>query len=163
MIKRQVTQEELEICENVAKKQQADTTVRVPAELLYNLAREVRINRLKLSEAETFVEVTKKRLNNLAWQWNQLKVEPIRLKKEEAASTGMDTTSRVDLTEPTQNIIAQRESIEQYLLEKHLQSDSMEVALKLDPSIKAEDLKKIIKELVGYVMDMQCEGGGENV
>lgn len=126
MQKRNLTKVELDTCEMVAKTMKhQDATVSIPAEVLYNLAREVKLSRHKLTKAGAVKAELKKTLEEMTAQWEQLHIDPIKAKKE-AASAGTDTTSNVELTTPTDNIISQCNRIEQYLKEKHLQNDSLE-------------------------------------
>lgn len=145
MQKRNLTKVELDTCEMVAKTMKhQDATVSIPAEVLYNLAREVKLSRHKLAKAGTVKAELKKTLEEMTAQWENLHIDPFKAKKEEAASTAIDTTSSVELTSSTNNIISQCARIEQYLREKHMQNDSLEEFLKENPDITKEEYYSVL-------------------
>ena len=171
MQKRNLTKVELDTCEMVAKTMKhQDATVSIPAEVLYNLAREVKLSRHKLAKAGAVKAQLKKTLEEMTAQWEKLNIDPFKVKKEEAASTAMDTTSSVELTTPTQSIIPQEARIEQYLREKHMQNDSLEEFLKDNPDITKDEYYSVLdKFFVRLIRESQAaweaedrEGGAEN-
>lgn len=157
MQKRNLTKVELDTCEMVAKTMKtADSTVSIPAEVLYNLAREVKLSRHKLAKAGAVKNELKKKLAEMIAQWENLNINPIKTKKEEAASAGTDTTSSVDYTTSTENIIPQEERIEQYLREKHMQNDSLEDFLKDNPDVTKEEYYSVLnKFFMGIIRESQ--------
>lgn len=83
MQKRNLTKVELDTCEMIAKTMRTpDSTVSIPAEVLYNLAREVKVSRHKLAKAGAVKAELKKTLEEMTAQWENLHIDPFRVKKK---------------------------------------------------------------------------------